>query len=121
MIKYFVSAPLLPVPIHSSDKEKLCASTPYHSERHKKSPKLNRSKTEYTLIRLANVKYWTSRIIHCSRFATGNFFISKTNKYLTILQISLKRMKLFRLIFLLRFRQVFEWIFLHEEGAMRAS
>ena len=30
-------------------------------------------------------------------------------------------MKLFRLIFLLRFRQVLEWIFLHEEGAMRAS
>ena len=30
-------------------------------------------------------------------------------------------MKLFKLIFLLRFRQVFERIFLHEEGAMRAS
>ena len=30
-------------------------------------------------------------------------------------------MKLFRLIFLLRFRQVYERIFLHEEGAMRAS
>ena len=30
-------------------------------------------------------------------------------------------MKLFRLIFLLRIRQVFEWIFLHEEGTMRAS
>ena len=30
-------------------------------------------------------------------------------------------MKLFKLIFLLRFCLVFEWIFLHEEGAMRAS
>ena len=30
-------------------------------------------------------------------------------------------MKLFKLIFLLRFRHVFEWIFIHEEGAMRAS
>ncbi len=29
--------------------------------------------------------------------------------------------KLFRLIFLLRFRQISEQIFLHEEGAMRAS
>ena len=30
-------------------------------------------------------------------------------------------MKLFKLIFSLRFRQVFEWIFPQEEEAMRAS
>ena len=30
-------------------------------------------------------------------------------------------MKLSKLIFSLRFRQVSGWIFLHEEGAMRAS
>ena len=73
-------------------------------------------------LRPTAVRHWTdTEYLRYVRFFLAISLLILTKTVFFAFDKKIFLMKLFRLIFLLRFRQVLEWIFLHEEGAMRAS